>query len=79
MHVDLYTLYLLVIGTLLASAGMLYWEYRTNTRRGKELGLLAVGFTTIATGCTVVLLRSHLPAASSPSSLPRRVLVRYSQ
>jgi len=66
MHVDLYTLYLLVIGTLLASAGMLYWEYRTNTRRGKELGLLAVGFTTIAAGCTVVLLRGHLPAALGP-------------
>lgn len=66
MHVDLYTLYLLVIGTLLASAGMLYWEHRTNSRRAKELGILATGFATIAVGCTVVLLRGHLPAVLGP-------------
>lgn len=66
MHVDLYTLYLLVIGTLLASAGMTYWEYRTNAKRGRSLGLLAAGFTTIAAGCTVTLLRGYLPAALGP-------------
>ncbi|WP_434647785.1 diguanylate cyclase [Achromobacter piechaudii] len=66
MHVDLYTLYLLVIGTLLASAGMTYWEYRTNAKRGRSLGLLAAGFATIAAGCTVTLLRGSLPAALGP-------------
>lgn len=61
MHVDLLTLYLLGIGTLLASAGMTFWEQRTNPRRGKELRLLAMGFTTLALGCALVLVRRDLP------------------
>lgn len=63
MHVDLLTLYLLGIGTLLASAGMTFWEQRTNPRRGKELRLLAMGFTTLALGCALVLVRHDLPGA----------------
>lgn len=61
MHVDLLTLYLLGIGTLLASAGMTFWEQRTNPRREKELRLLAMGFTTLALGCALVLVRRDLP------------------
>lgn len=67
MHVDLYTLYFLVIGTLLASAGMTYWEHRSNVKRGKQLRLLATGFATIAAGCTGVLLRGYLPAWLGPA------------
>jgi len=67
MHVDLYTLYFLVIGTLLASAGMTYWEHRTNAKRGKQLRRLATGFATIAVGCTGVVLRGYLPAWLGPA------------
>src|SRR5690606_6010788 len=63
MHVDLLTLYLLAIGTLLVSAGMTFWEHRTHPRRRKELGLLAAGFALLATGCAAVLLRHDLPGA----------------
>ncbi|WP_342065620.1 GGDEF domain-containing protein [Achromobacter kerstersii] len=66
MHVDLFTLYLLVIGTLLASAGMTYWEHRTHSTRSKALGMFAAGFATLAAGCTVVLLRGYLPASIGP-------------
>lgn len=66
MHVDLFTLYLLVIGTLLASAGMTYWEHRTNPTRSKALRTLATGFTLLAAGCCVVLLRAYLPASVGP-------------
>ncbi len=63
MYVDLLTLYLLAIGTLLASAGMMFWEHRTNPKRSKELRLLAAGFTTLAVGCAAVLWRHDLPGA----------------
>ncbi|WP_343547214.1 GGDEF domain-containing protein [Ralstonia sp.] len=64
MYVDLLTLYLLAVGILLASAGMLFWEHRTNPRRSKALRLLAAGFTTLAFGCTAVLFRHALPGAT---------------
>ncbi|TXD55935.1 diguanylate cyclase [Ralstonia sp. TCR112] len=63
MHVDLLTLYLLAVGILLASAGMLFWEHRTNPRRSKALRLLAAGFATLALGCTAVLFRHAVPGA----------------
>ena len=61
MHVDLLTLYLLAIGTLLASAGMTLWEHRTNPKRSKSLRLLAAGYTTLAVGCAAVLARGLVP------------------
>ena len=61
MHVDLSTLYLLAIGTLLASAGMTLWEHRTNPWRSKTLRILAAGFSTLAIGCAAVLVRRALP------------------
>jgi diguanylate cyclase (GGDEF)-like protein len=61
MHVDLVTLYLLAIGTLLVSAGMMFWEHRTNPCRSKELRILAAGFVTLAIGCVAVLYRRALP------------------
>lgn len=63
MHVDLQTLYLLIIGTLLASAGMISWELRTHPQRGKTLRLLAAGFATLAMGCVLVLFRRDFPGA----------------
>lgn len=62
MYVDLRTLYLLAIGTLLVSAGMTFWEYRTNPKRGKALRILAAGFATLAAGCAAVLVRRELPS-----------------
>ncbi|WP_454673861.1 diguanylate cyclase [Achromobacter pestifer] len=63
MHVDLQTLYLLIIGTLLASAGMISWELRAHPQRSNTLRLLAVGFATLAMGCVLVLFRRDFPGA----------------
>ncbi|WP_423191986.1 diguanylate cyclase [Cupriavidus sp. H18C2] len=63
MYVDLLTLYLLAIGTLLASAGMMFWEHRANPRHSRALRVLAAGFATIAIGCAGVLFRRTLPGA----------------
>jgi diguanylate cyclase (GGDEF)-like protein len=63
MHVDLLTIYLLAIGTLLASCGMTLWERRTHARRRSELGTLAAGYATLATGCAAVAIRHDLPGA----------------
>lgn len=61
MYVDLLTLYLLAIGTLLASAGMMFWEHLANPRHGKALRILSGGFATLAAGCVVVLFRRAVP------------------
>jgi diguanylate cyclase (GGDEF)-like protein len=64
MHVDLLTIYFLLIGTLLVSAGLTLWEHRTHPARSKELKTLAAGYATMAIGCSVVIVRSKLPGAS---------------
>jgi uncharacterized membrane protein len=64
MHVDLLTLYFLSIGTLLASAGMTFWEHRVHPKRSRELRILAAGYATLAIGCAAATLRSVLPGAS---------------
>ncbi|WP_144149197.1 sensor domain-containing diguanylate cyclase [Paraburkholderia sp. BCC1884] len=64
MHVDLITLYLLAIGTLLASSGLTLWEHRTHPRRSKELRILAAGYATLAIGCAAAAFRRDLPGAS---------------
>lgn len=63
MYVDLLTLYFLAIGTLLASAGMTFWEHLTHPTRSKSLRILAAGFATLAIGCATVLFRRDLPGA----------------
>ena len=63
MHVDLITLYLLAIGTLLASAGMTLWERRSCPKRGRELQTLAAGYATLAIGCAAASARHALPGA----------------
>lgn len=62
MYVDLLTLYFIIIGTLLASAGLTFWEHRTHPSRSGSLRILAAGFATLALGCTVVLFRAKLPS-----------------
>jgi len=62
MYVDLITLYLLAVGTLLVSAGMTYWEHRSSPKRSRELRILAAGFATLALGCAAVLYRRDMPA-----------------
>ncbi|OZI67242.1 GGDEF domain-containing protein [Bordetella genomosp. 11] len=62
MHFDLLTLYFLAIGTLFASAGMTFWEHRSNPRRGATLRILAAGYATLGIGCASVFFRGALPA-----------------
>jgi diguanylate cyclase (GGDEF)-like protein len=57
MRLDLSTLYLLVIGTLLASSAMTYWEHVSHPKRSKELRTLAVAYTTLGAGCAVAAFR----------------------
>ncbi|WP_025597159.1 GGDEF domain-containing protein [Burkholderia sp. WSM2230] len=61
MHVDLLTLYLLIIGTLLASSGMTLWEHRSHPRRSVELRVLAAGYATLAIGCAAAVFRRDVP------------------
>lgn len=61
MYVDLLTLYLITIGTLLASAALTFWEHRTHPNRSRSLRILSLGFATLAVGCSTVLFRADLP------------------
>ncbi len=61
MYLDLFTLYLLVIGTLLASAAMTYWEHLTHPTRSRPLRSLAAGFGMLALGCTAAIFRHAVP------------------
>jgi len=61
MHVDLTTLYLLVIGTLLVSAGMTLWERKIRPERSLSLDLWASGYVMLALGCFAATDRGHLP------------------
>jgi diguanylate cyclase (GGDEF)-like protein len=64
MHVDLITLYLLAIGTLLASSGMTLWERRSHPERGTELKILALAYATLALGCATAAFRRYLPGVT---------------
>lgn len=77
MHVDLLTLYHLAIGTLLVSAGMIFWERRANPERSRELRMLAAGFATLAIGCAAVLFRRDLPGAIGSAVSNLLVLTGY--
>ncbi|MDT4824887.1 GGDEF: diguanylate cyclase (GGDEF) domain protein [compost metagenome] len=69
MYVDLLTLYFIIIGTLLASAGLTFWEHRAHPKRGGSLRILAAGFATLALGCTAALFRGQVPGAlGSPAA-----------
>ncbi|WP_244851201.1 diguanylate cyclase [Caballeronia sp. SL2Y3] len=61
MRVDLITFYVLVVGTLLVSCGMTFWEHRTNPGRSRELKILAAGYGTLAIGCAAASFRHAVP------------------
>ncbi|GFM29168.1 GGDEF [Novosphingobium sp. PY1] len=63
MWIDLSTLYFLAIGTLLLSAGMLFWEGQSRPKHLRAITCLAAGFGTLAVGCALALARGHLPGA----------------
>jgi diguanylate cyclase (GGDEF)-like protein len=74
MRVDLLTLYLLAVGTLIASCGLTLWEQRSYPRRRKELSVLAAGYAVLAAGCAAALVRHNLPGAFG-SALSNLVIV----
>jgi diguanylate cyclase (GGDEF)-like protein len=74
MHVDLITLYLLAVGTLLASAGLTLWERRIHPKRSTELTILAAGYATLAIGCAAALFR-HALAGVTGSALSNLVIL----
>lgn len=77
MYVDLLTLYLLATGTLLVSAGMTYWEHRSNPARSRQLRIFAAAFATLAAGCAMVLVRRHLPGISGSAVSNLVILIGY--
>ncbi|ANN72097.1 sensor domain-containing diguanylate cyclase [Bordetella bronchialis] len=77
MHVDILTLYFLAIGTLLASAGMTFWEHRSNPRRSHSLRILAAGYAMLAVGCATVLVRGSLPGIWGPAASNLGILAGY--
>src|ERR1700761_9565345 len=66
MHVDLLTLYFLIVGTLFASSGMTLWEHRIHPLRSKELKTLAAGYATLAIGCAAATVRYTAPGGGGP-------------
>lgn len=77
MYVDLITLYLLAVGTLLASAGMTFWEHRSNPKRSLSLRILSAGFATLAAGCALALIRRDFPGALGSAIANLTVLSGY--
>ena len=61
MRFDLFTLYLLAVGTLVLSAALTYWELRARSQRRAELRLLTGSYLLLAAGCAIGGLRGLLP------------------
>jgi diguanylate cyclase (GGDEF)-like protein len=68
MHVDLFTLYLIAIGTLVVSSAMTLWEHRSHPRRSRELRTLAAGYAILALGCAFATVRAKFGVAGSAFS-----------
>jgi diguanylate cyclase (GGDEF)-like protein len=64
MRFDLLTLYVLAVGTLLLSTGMTLWERQARPQRRRELGILALGYATLALGCGVAIGRHLFPGVT---------------
>lgn len=59
---DLGTLWYLTLATLLVSGAMTLWERKASALRSRELGVWAMGFVTLATGCLIATQRGLFPA-----------------
>ena len=59
MHFDLFTLYVLAIGTLLLSAAMTLWEGEARPQRRATLRLFAGAYGVLALGCVLATVRSR--------------------
>jgi diguanylate cyclase (GGDEF)-like protein len=77
MKVDLATFYLLVIGTLLASSAMMYWEHLSHPKRAKELRMLAIAYATLGFGCALAAFRAPLLGAAGPAVSNLVILAGY--
>lgn len=65
MQIDLHTLYLLLVGTLIVAAAMLLWERVAQPFRARELAFWASGAIIFATACIVTMNRSSLPGVTA--------------
>ncbi len=68
MHVDLTTIYALVVGTLLVGAGMTAWERKIRPERRDPLGFWAAGYAVLALGCLTALGRFNLPGITGAAA-----------
>ena len=60
----LFTIYLFIVVTLVASAGMTVWERKAQCARRRFLGICAAGYVALAVGCIIATARSHMPGVS---------------
>lgn len=77
MHFDLSTFYLLIVGTLLAGAAMMFWERGLTARRARTLRILGTGFVVLAAGCAVALFRRFFPEAVGSAGSNLIILAGY--
>jgi diguanylate cyclase (GGDEF)-like protein len=77
MHPTLLTIYLLAVGTLLASAGMTLWERRARPERRQVLGIWSAGYGLLAAGCLIAIGRGSLPGASGAALSNLVILAGY--
>jgi diguanylate cyclase (GGDEF)-like protein len=80
MQFDLFTLYVLAIGTLLLSAAMTVWEGEARPQRRATLRLFAGAYVMLAVGCVLATVRAHgsgplLPALSNLSFMAGYLLI----
>ncbi|GGD10108.1 GGDEF domain-containing protein [Aureimonas glaciei] len=61
MHIDVPTLYLLIVGTTFVAGCLTVWERQFNAPHRRELGLWALGYLLISAGCLVRIADSELP------------------
>ncbi|WP_066775670.1 GGDEF domain-containing protein [Sphingomonas sp. CCH5-D11] len=57
MRFDLFTLYVLAIGTLILSVALTLWEGQARPQRRRELQLFAAGYAMLAAGCVIAIIR----------------------
>lgn len=77
MHVDLMTIYLLAVGTLLVSAAMTLWERKARPDRRQSLGAWAGGYIALAIGCVMAAGHAHWPGVTAIAVSNILIMVGY--
>jgi diguanylate cyclase (GGDEF)-like protein len=77
VHISLFTIYLLAVGTLLAGAAMTFWEGSARPEHRPVLTLWASGYIALAIGCLLAGGRSYLPGVTGLALSGLTILAGY--